>query len=255
MAFQDEIPNSQPSSPAVSPWYDGTDENETTDRNDYAEATTLNLNAEVADAHNAVRGTSDSITAPTKHTDQQPESPVPNHQDQDSSLKPTPPRRQDTSPVHKPPSTITKHTSASQGRRSSARRVQHQHSYTPAYLRSRIALLLSSLESTHADLTSTLAEFEKQLKLELSSTINGQSAPTDTASPTEPPSHKQPLTLTPEQTILLARASTTLQSHVNRLGKYNAVKDIAMGMLGMIAEREGKTVRAVMLEREVGLED
>jgi hypothetical protein len=254
MVFQYEIPNSQPSSPAVSPWCDGTDEIENTDGNDYVEPTTSTLEATVA--HGAVHGTTDSIAPSTKHTDQQTGSPVAIHQgSQTSPLKPTPQRRQDTSPVHKPLSTLTKHTSASQGRRSSGRRIQHQHSYTPAYLRSRIALLQSSLESTHADLTSTLAEFEKQLIVRPPSAINDRSAPASTASPIEASSHEQTLTLTPNQNNLLALASTTLQSHVNRLSKYNAVKDIAMGMLGMIGERDGKTVRAVMLERDVGLED
>jgi hypothetical protein len=177
MAFQDEIPNSQPSSPAVSPWYDGTNEIDNTDGNDYADPTTSNLKAAVADTHEAVHTTTNSSITPPEHTDQQPGSPVPTHQvSQTSPLKPSAQLKQDTSPVHKPLSTITKHTPASQGRRSSARRIQHQHSYTPAYLRSRIALLQSSLESTHADLTSTLAEFEKQLNPRPASANDDQSA-------------------------------------------------------------------------------
>ena len=46
-----------------------------------------------------------------------------------------------------------------------------------------------------------------------------------------------------------------LDGHIKLLSKYNELKDAGMMMLRSIAEREGRVVRDVMVERGVGEDD
>ena len=59
--------------------------------------------------------------------------------------------------------------------------------------------------------------------------------------------------LPPEQQQVLNEAQKILDQHIKQLGQYNQLKDIAMGMLGIIAEKQGKPLREVMEAR--GVED
>jgi hypothetical protein len=49
----------------------------------------------------------------------------------------------------------------------------------------------------------------------------------------------------------LAHANALVDEHITLLKQYNRIKDIALGMLGIIAEKEGKRLAEVMEERGV----
>ncbi|RMD43464.1 hypothetical protein DV735_g1650, partial [Chaetothyriales sp. CBS 134920] len=61
--------------------------------------------------------------------------------------------------------------------------------------------------------------------------------------------------LRPEQQQSFVHAQAILDRHIKQLGKYNQLKDIAMDMLGIIAEREGKTMREIMEARGIDDDD
>jgi hypothetical protein len=56
-------------------------------------------------------------------------------------------------------------------------------------------------------------------------------------------------------TVFLAIAQRVLDVHIKDLGKYNAIKDTAMTMLGIIADRKATTVRELMQERDISEDD
>ena len=53
----------------------------------------------------------------------------------------------------------------------------------------------------------------------------------------------------------LSHAQTIITTHITQLKRYNEIKDVAMGMLGLIAEKEGKRIAEVMAEREISEKD
>ena len=57
--------------------------------------------------------------------------------------------------------------------------------------------------------------------------------------------------LTPIQTQTLVQAQRILDKHVATLSRYNEIKDIAMEMLGILAEQKGMTMKEMMAEKGV----
>ena len=53
----------------------------------------------------------------------------------------------------------------------------------------------------------------------------------------------------------LSQAQYILDDHVKMLSKYNAVKDVGMTMLGILAEQKGVTMKAIMEERGIDKDD
>ncbi|EXJ66046.1 uncharacterized protein A1O5_10660 [Cladophialophora psammophila CBS 110553] len=53
----------------------------------------------------------------------------------------------------------------------------------------------------------------------------------------------------------LSHAQSIINRHISLLKSYNEIKDIAMGMLGLIAEKEGRRLKDVMDERGVDERD
>ena len=53
----------------------------------------------------------------------------------------------------------------------------------------------------------------------------------------------------------LATANATIKEHISLLHKYNEIKDIAQGLMGLIAESRGVRVKIVMEEFEMGEAD
>lgn len=121
----------------------------------------------------------------------------------------------------------------------------------PAYLRSRIAQLTTTTASTHSDLNATLSKLQALLPPGSDTPPKVISSPCSTSSL---PS-AVPLNLDSEQKHILSQAQRTLDAHVKMLSKYNAVKDVGMTMLGILAEQKGVTVRAIMEERGVSEDD
>jgi hypothetical protein len=112
----------------------------------------------------------------------------------------------------------------------------------PENLRAQISRLQLALAAASQRVMTALADFDS---------IRSTRKTSDTKSPHSKialPSH---IDLTPENVDLLARAQHVLDAHVKDLGKYNAMKDIAMSMLGIIADRKATTVREVMQERDI----
>ena len=53
-------------------------------------------------------------------------------------------------------------------------------------------------------------------------------------------------------TSALATANTVIKDHISLLQKYNEIKDIAQGLMGLIAESRGVQVKVVMEEHGMG---
>ena len=111
-------------------------------------------------------------------------------------------------------------------------------------LQYKITQLKSTVEHTEAKLGETLAKL---------SALSSSQARLAIGSPAKstPTSIIKVSSLTPDQRHILNEAQKTLDTHIKKLGQYNQLKDMAMGMLGMIAEKEGKTLREVMKDRDV----
>lgn len=56
-------------------------------------------------------------------------------------------------------------------------------------------------------------------------------------------------------TTTIAAAKKVVEAHIKLLTRYNATKDVAMGLLGMIAEGEGRVLGDVLRERGLALHD
>lgn len=53
----------------------------------------------------------------------------------------------------------------------------------------------------------------------------------------------------------MKHASATLKRHIKLLHDYNEIKDVATGLVGLVAEQRGERVKVVMEEMGVGEED
>ena len=116
-------------------------------------------------------------------------------------------------------------------------------------LKRKIDQRLSTIEHTRAQLDETLTKLSALPSFrEQASTLSLEKAQPMSLNATM-------MNLPPEQQQTLVQAQKTFDRHIKQLGQYNQLKDIAMGMLGMIAEKEGKTLREVMGARDVQDDD
>jgi hypothetical protein len=113
-------------------------------------------------------------------------------------------------------------------------------------LQARIDQLNDALGTTNQELRKALSRFE------VMRSAKNISTPERPESKSSPPSNTD---LTPEMTVFLAIAQRVLDVHIKDLGKYNAIKDTAMTMLGIIADRKATTVRELMQERDISEDD
>ncbi|RMZ86375.1 hypothetical protein DV736_g6396, partial [Chaetothyriales sp. CBS 134916] len=113
-------------------------------------------------------------------------------------------------------------------------------------LQEKIRQLQSSIEHTKVQLCDTLDKISASQQYRQ----HTSSLPKPSALATWPLSD-----LSPEHQQSLVHAQTILDHHIKQLGKYNQLKDIAMGMLAIVAEREGKTMREMMAAREIEDDD
>ncbi|KAK5061551.1 hypothetical protein LTR84_008095 [Exophiala bonariae] len=101
-------------------------------------------------------------------------------------------------------------------------------------------------------LEAELASLETQLTTTLSRLAALQQEPQpqqQSPSPSDSQPQQRPQSPTHDQQILDAQAIFT--RHIAQLRRYNDIKDAAMGMLSLIADREGKRVAEVLDERGV----
>lgn len=111
--------------------------------------------------------------------------------------------------------------------------------------RPKEARLLSSIE----DLNSKIASTESQLSVKmqdlkgLKSFQHGKDAATDDSNDAD------------MDKAALSHAQSITTKHVSLLTRYNEIKDVALGMLSLIADKEGRRLAEVMDERGVSEKD
>jgi hypothetical protein len=100
---------------------------------------------------------------------------------------------------------------------------------------------LQALQQKKANLESTLSTLQAQKAALVTST-------------TLPSGLAMPESWTEEEKTksALATANATIKEHISLLHKYNEIKDIAQGLMGLIAESRGVRVKVVMEEYEMG---
>lgn len=60
---------------------------------------------------------------------------------------------------------------------------------------------------------------------------------------------------TPSDEVMLEQAQIIVTEHIKLLHQYNEIKDVGLGLMGLIAEKEGKRLGEVMEERGVDNKD
>ena len=103
------------------------------------------------------------------------------------------------------------------------------------------AKLLASLETLKTQISIT----EKQLSTKLHEITQLDSFPSQ-----QPRADPQD-----SDNAALAHARAIINKHISLLKRYNEIKDIATGMMGLIAEKEGRRLAEVMEERGVSEKD
>ncbi|KIW89691.1 uncharacterized protein Z519_09847 [Cladophialophora bantiana CBS 173.52] len=126
-----------------------------------------------------------------------------------------------------------------------------------------IETLKSNISTTEAQLSSKLREITQLKSFPRSNSYNSTepvlcSSPQDSAPVTAPDQQGSSLTgsISGEtEKVALSHAQSIINRHISLLKSYNEIKDIAMGMLDLIAEREGRRLKDVMDERGVDERD
>ena len=103
------------------------------------------------------------------------------------------------------------------------------------------ARMLSSIEVLKSNVSST----ESQLSAKLHEITKIESFQSSQQSDTKTDTDK----------AAQAHAQSIINKHISLLKRYNEIKDIALGMLSLIAEKEGKRLAEVMEERGVSEKD
>ena len=113
---------------------------------------------------------------------------------------------------------------------------------------SRHAKLLATIETLKSKTTST----ETQLSTKLHMITQLSSFPISFPAPelrTDQEINQD------QEKAALKHAHAIINKHISMLKQYNEIKDIAMGMLSLIAEKEGKRLVEVMEERGINEKD
>ena len=94
---------------------------------------------------------------------------------------------------------------------------------------------LLALQNRHAALTATLAELQQQRAILASRTTLPSGLPI-------------PSQDSPDETLKLAlkASNTVIKEHIQLLHRYNEIKDIGQGLMGLIAEKRGCRIKDVM---------
>lgn len=103
---------------------------------------------------------------------------------------------------------------------------------------------LIALQNKHAGLSSTLAELQQQRATLASQTTLPSGLPI-------------PAQESPEETLKVAlkASNTVIKEHIQLLHRYNEIKDIGQGLMGLIAEKRGCRIKDVMEEFGVDEKD
>lgn len=247
MSTLSEVPNSQPSSPALSSTRSL--EGERDDESSESKTEGVQLD------DSSLKPQACLIPAPPRppgaQSEQQTASSMPSGRSQSADVE----AHQESTVVPNDSPTMRSDTASPSpeagSRQSTRRRPLGSVSATrdPAYLRSRIAQLTTTARSTQSDLDAALSK--------LQSLLPPQSIPPpDKPSPLSTSTSKPPaINLDAAQMQTLSQAQHILDDHVKMLSKYNAVKDVGMTMLGILAEQRGVTMRAIMEDRGIDKDD
>jgi len=114
---------------------------------------------------------------------------------------------------------------------------------SPAFTSKQVKLL-KSIETMKSNISTT--ESQLSTKLHQITQLNCFPAP----SPDEQAANQQTI-----DKAALQHAQTIITKHISLMKRYNEIKDIAMGMLSLIAEKEGKRLAEVMEERGISEKD
>lgn len=105
-------------------------------------------------------------------------------------------------------------------------------------LQTKIANLHHTIAHITASLAATLSQLSHKPSIPPSSTSHS-------AATSSPPPNLSPRT----QQQSLLHAQRILDEHVKQLQRYNETKDVAMSLIGIIAEGKGESVRGLLRER------
>lgn len=103
---------------------------------------------------------------------------------------------------------------------------------------------LLALQTKHATLTSTLLDLQTQRATLASRTTLPSGLPI-------PPQDSEDETLK----LALKSANAVIKEHIQLLHRYNEIKDIGQGLMGLIAEKRGCRIKDVMEEFGVDEKD
>ncbi|KAK4987482.1 hypothetical protein LTR28_006421 [Elasticomyces elasticus] len=103
---------------------------------------------------------------------------------------------------------------------------------------------LASLHARHAALSASLTALTSERDTLVAS------YPTSIVFCTDPAP-----TLAERRKLILAEAQATVKRHIGLLHQYNEIKDVGMGLLGLVADRKGVRVADVLGEFGVGAKD
>ncbi|KAF1811997.1 hypothetical protein P152DRAFT_458949 [Eremomyces bilateralis CBS 781.70] len=127
----------------------------------------------------------------------------------------------------------------------------------------KISSLQSRIQALESNLPELLARREALIsQVRQCPAIASQlpSEPTD-ATPTAPPKAEDPQNATatdltaeatPADSEVIAAAKKINDQHIRKLHEYNEIRDVGLGLMGMIAEKRG--TRVVEVQREFGID-
>lgn len=121
-------------------------------------------------------------------------------------------------------------------------------------LQSSIQSLQETIGSTEDQLSKTLQKLSQLKTVTAEPSLKGPSRPQGLPAPVVSNSGS-PVQTKEEEQATLQHAQAIIARHIYLLKSYNEIKDVAMGMLSIIAEKEGRRLVDVMEERGVSEKD
>jgi hypothetical protein len=127
----------------------------------------------------------------------------------------------------------------------------NDNSHTGSYITATTAQHkpISKKRKSHSNLTAlreTLSRTEEKLGVSINQ-LQAQSATFPSLTLTDTPAERQK--------AAAAHAQSITDKHIAKLKRYNEIKDIALGLLNLIAEREGRRLADVLGERGLSERD